>query len=408
MSSKSTVAEPTHGNWPGHDLRWLNPERGRLYSAASLILSIGFVVCLLRNLRGGYFATGLPFGTDFTCFWAASRLIRAGLAADVYVPALQKLAALMVVAPAHYAPFFYPPPFLLFCAPLATLPFFWALAAFMAATGAIFAVAVYRAAASPWVAIAALGCPAVLVNLIAGQNAMLTAAILGGGLTLMRRQPRLAGLILGLMVIKPHLALAVPIALVVSRRWTVLGFAALSASALIALSTGLFGWGVWHGFIANLATGRRVLEDGLVPFSKFLSAFALARMLGAGLAAAYAVQCLSAGAALGVMIRAQMRRASPGVECALIVLASLLITPYLLLSDIVILVFPLAWLLADWAREGFPPWSKVLLLLGYLLPVLNLAYSPAHVCLFGMLGLVGYVARTTLAGVRIGRPSPVA
>ena len=96
---------------------------------------------------------------------------------------------MVVIPPAHYEAFFYPPPYLLLCAPLAALPFFWSMGAFMGVTGIAFGAAVSRAAVSPWVVVAALVSPAVLTNLVVGQNAMLTAAMLGAGLTLMDRRP---------------------------------------------------------------------------------------------------------------------------------------------------------------------------------------------------------------------------
>jgi hypothetical protein len=381
---------PRRADRPG---AWFTPERAQLYSLALVIAFAGSIASIFVQLKGGYTKDGLPFGMDFASFWAASRLIWAGMATYAYVPDVHKLAEMAVMPPSQYEAFFYPPPYLLFCAPLAALPFFWSMAAFMGATASAYALAVSRAAASAWVAIAAVFSPAVLVNLITGQNGMLTAAFVGGGLTLMDRRPRLAGLVLGLMVIKPHLALAVPIALVLSRRWTVLGFAALSAFSLMALATGCFGWEVWRGFLANMSYGRRVLEDGLVPFSLFQSAFALARMLGGHGFAAYALQGISAGAALAVLIWAQRRRVSPALERSLIVLASLLVTPYVLHYDLVVLVFPSVWLLTEWVDRGFPRWGKLVLLALYLLPIAIFVFPGGHFGLLGMIALLAYLGR---------------
>ena len=379
---------------PGRDLTWLTPERARLYAGAALLAFAGTLAGLLAALRGGYDQSGLPFGMDFASFWAASRLIWAGMANGAYSPALHKLAEMVAVPATGYEAFFYPPPYLLICAPLAALPFFWSLAAFMGLTGAAYAAALRQAAGSAWMVVAALAYPAVLLNLIAGQNAMLTAAVIGGGLTLMDRRPKVAGLILGLMVIKPHLALAVPFALVLSGRWAVLGFAALSACAMTGLSTAVFGWEVWPGFLIATESGRHVLEHGLVSFNRFQSAFAFARMLGIGVDMAYGLQGMSAAGALAALVWTRLRGPTPAVERSLIVVASLLMTPFLLDYDFVVLAFPLVWLLTEWSSRGFPPWGKLVLLAEYLLPITVMLFAPAHLCWFGVLGLLAWLLRT--------------
>ena len=59
----------------------------------------------------------------------------------------------------------------------------------------------------------ALASPAVLINAVGGQNGTWTAALLGGGLSLLERRPYLAGGLFGMMIYKPHLALLLPVAL---------------------------------------------------------------------------------------------------------------------------------------------------------------------------------------------------
>jgi hypothetical protein len=382
------------------DLVWLTHQRARVYLGAVLIATIGIVIMLLSH--GGYDKEGFPFGRDLGCFWAAARLVWAGFPTAPYNVALERLAQATIYPPGGTEAFFYPPPFLLFCLPLALLPFFWALAAFMAATGAAFAFAVYLTGRSRWIVVAAFGCPAVLVNLVVGQNGMLTAAILGAGVMLMDRRPRLAGLILGAMVIKPQLALALPIVLLLSRRWAVLGFAVLSTCVLLGLSTVLFGWDVWVAFLDSTHDSRAWLEQGsALSINKFQSLFSLARVAGVPVLQAYGVQLLCAVAGVGAYWWAVRRGVSPAVERSLIVLVCLLATPFLWPYDLVALVFPLAWLLVEWSEVGFPPWGKLILLIAYLLPITPmLAIDPGHLSLFGMIGLLVYVLRVRPAGAR--------
>jgi hypothetical protein len=380
----------------GRDMAWLTAERGRLYAAAGAIVFVGVLAGMLL-VQGLHTPEGLPIGMDFASFWAASRLVWAGMPLSVYNPEAHRLAESVILPGGEYEAFFYPPPYLLLCAPLGVLPFFCSLGAFMAATALTFAGAAWLATRSGWAVVAAVASPAVLVNLLTGQNAMLTAAILGAGLTLMDRRPRLAGALLGLMVIKPHLALAVPVALVCSARWRVLGAAAASAAAMAVLSALVFGLDVWSAFLANAGAARDALEQGLVKFDLFQSAFAAVREAGGSIPLSYAAQAISAAVALGVMIRANRIGASPAVERSLIVLACLLTTPFELHYDLVILMLPLLWLLTGWTEtrfpsSGFPPWGKLVLLTGYLLPCAIYCWPSLHLGLFGMFALLAYLA----------------
>ena len=56
----------------------------------------------------------------------------------------------------------------------------------------------------------------------------------------------------------------------------------------------------------------------------------MAQMLGFHVRAAYALQGLAIGVALGALIWTRMKRVSPAVERSVVVLASLLVTPFIL------------------------------------------------------------------------------
>jgi hypothetical protein len=121
------------------DMSWLDAERSRFYG---VLLSIGWsalvgliVVCMRRGLD----SQGHLFGGDFASFWAGSRLVLTGRAADVYVPAVH-YAAQRLAGTVDFESFYYPPPYLLVCAPLALLSFFPSLIIFQALTGTAYCV----------------------------------------------------------------------------------------------------------------------------------------------------------------------------------------------------------------------------------------------------------------------------
>ena len=82
---------------------------------------------------------------------------------------------------------------------------------------------------------AVLASPAVFINAMFGQNGALTAALLIGGLLMPRRSGLiLAGILFGLLTIKPHLGILVPFCLIASRNWRACLSAPQSAAAVLA------------------------------------------------------------------------------------------------------------------------------------------------------------------------------
>jgi hypothetical protein len=378
--STSVTARTASAQNAFRDMTWLHQERARVYAVGMAIVWTVLLFKIIWSLQDGHDSAGDLFGGDYSSFWAASRLVLAGWPADAYVRTIHHLAELPVLTKG-YAAFYYPPPYLLLCTPLALLSFFPSLAVFLCATGAVFVGTIRRILKTSWTATATLAFPAVVLNIIPGQNAFLTAAILGSGLTILDRRPKLAGAILGLMVIKPHLALAVPIALIISRRWPVLICAAATALSLLALSYVMFGWEVWAAFLANAHNSGEAMEQGLVGFTKMQSAFALARWLGASIPIAYLIQGSLVVAAVCCLSRGRHLRVTPSTEKALIVLASLAMTPFLLQYDMVLMALPLAWMLREWSETGFPPWAKLVMIAAFCTPIAYVLFAPIS---FGM------------------------
>jgi hypothetical protein len=79
---------------------------------------------------------------------------------------------------------------------------------------------------------------AVFINAVGGQNNTWTAALFGGGLSLLERRPLLAGGLLGLLIYKPQFGLLIPVALLAGRHWR--------ASKGVAVSLGERDVAYWH------------------------------------------------------------------------------------------------------------------------------------------------------------------
>ena len=230
---------------------WLDAGRARAYARILLAVTLVGAAGWIALSPGGVDREGKPIGTDFVSFYAASRLALDGSPELAYDVGAHWAAQKALFGPKlGYTAFFYPPPALLICLPLALTTYFWSLAAWLAATGYAF-YRVLRGYLPSLDPVAFLAFPAVFVNAAHGQNGFLSAALIGGGLLAMDTSPALAGVLFGAMAFKPHLALAIPFALVFSRRWTTLIAAAATAAAFSAASLAAFGAPTWQGFFAD-------------------------------------------------------------------------------------------------------------------------------------------------------------
>lgn len=320
---------------------------------------------------------GRPLGTDFVGFWSAGLLALEGRAADAY-DYHQQFAMEQKALPwengetAPRLPFPYPPMFLMGAAVLARLPYGLALGVFMAATVPIYLASIRGIVPGRDATMAALAFPAVLSNLSHGQNGFLTAGLLGGALLLLERKPWVAGILFGLLAYKPQFALLVPLALAACGCRRAMASAAVTVAATAGGSWAAFGSGTWHAFLESLQTSRIYgLEQGATGWEKMQSIFSAVRLSGGSIPLAYGAQAIFSVAAAAAVAWVWRRRSGGALRGAALATAVLMVTPYVLDYDLIVLALPIAWLAATGLREGFLPWEKIVLLSAWLLPLVS-------------------------------------
>lgn len=354
------------------DADWLNSERATGYARILGAIAALALVGMFLTSTGGVDARGEPVGTDFSNFWSASKLALSGAPASVYDMAAQyAVQKQQFGAQTGFYPFFYPPIYLLFVYPLAILPYLTALAIWLLVTGYAYQAVVRRLGAGAIGLLPVLAFPAVFVTVGHGQNALLTTAILGAAALDLDRRPIRAGVLLGCLVFKPHLAVVAPLALLAAGRWRALAAAAATAAALGALSLAAFGIDAWKAFVASAPAAKAVLDDKMMSAEKLQSVFGAIRVLGGGADLAYAAQV---AAALGVLATLLWlaRRSLPGEALgALVATAAALTSPYFLDYDLALLAIPLAWAAAQGLKSGFLPWEKAVLAFAFILPAFS-------------------------------------
>jgi hypothetical protein len=350
-------------------LDWLNERRVRAYPRIVVALYVLLIAVWLAPSEGLVDRMNKPIGTDFVAFWTAGALASQGEAAAVYdVPALHAAERKTVGAEIDAFPFAYPPSLLLALPALAALPYLVALPLWLLLTYLPFVALVRRAAPHPATLWLTLALPAGYLNVLHGQAGFLVAALLGGALLLLDRRPVLAGVLLGVLTFKPQLGFLVPVALVAAGRWRCVAAAAATALVLMLASYAVFGPATWSAFLAGAQAARVHLETGELPWEKMHTVFAGARLIGIGVAGAYALQTAATLAVAALVWRAWRRPAEPALRNALLVAGAVLAAPYGFEYDLVLLALPIAWLAWHGVQHGFRPGEKVALLMAWLMP----------------------------------------
>jgi len=231
---------------------------------------------------------------DFNNLWSGSKMVLAGDAhllfdAEGYRARLREMAGADL--PDHE--WSYPPNILLIGAMLAQLPQLPAYLIWTFGTITAWFASVRLLKLPPLMTAAIVVSPAIIWNALYGQNGALTAALLLGGLALSDKRPWFAGVLFGLLTIKPHLGLLIPFILMAQGNWRAIIGAAVTVIAMVLLTGALFGFDLWLGFLTQtrpLMTSIMHAPWGEGYHANSATGFAFMRSLGAGIGAAYAAQ----------------------------------------------------------------------------------------------------------------------
>jgi hypothetical protein len=369
-------------------------------------LALGYLIVLGGSYLQGHFLTdprGRPIANDFVNVWAAGQLARDGAAPAAYDWTLHRAAEVRAVGYDFegYYGWHYPPPAFFFAAALATLPYLVAAGVWLLTTLAAYAAAIAGILGLRTGVLFALGFPAAIWNVTAGQNGFLTAALIGGTLGLLERHPALAGICLGLLTYKPQFGLLFPIVLIADRRWLTIAVATLTASVLAALSWLTFGSASWQAFVhwAPLSS-HALIDQGALDWYRLQSVFALVRAHGGSEPLAWTVQgVLSLLIAIG-LVWLWRSRAAFELKAAALAAGALLATPYLFMYDLVVLAVAVAFLLRlALAREFLTSIETAALAVAGAL-ILIYPYVKTQVGLAAVAIVMGLIVHRAAAGAR--------
>ena len=334
----------------------------RWHSTVATGFALLFVIIILWSFVGNYMT---PTGIDFISFWSAGKLTLMGHPAAAYDIHTHRLMEQSIIPKVGLIPFPYPPPFLAILAPFALTSFVIGFILWVTITVAFYAFAASRVAPLNY----AFGNAPTCIGSMIGQSNFLTCGIFMLGVSLIATSPFTAGAVLGLMLLKPQLALLLPVAMLAGREWRVIAGAIVSAAVVLTIGLILFGWSSYEAFWKILPHYVEFVRDARLPWYELASPFEVARSARIPQVPALVIHIAIAMTATALTARAWWLKLDERVP--ILAASTMLISPYFFTYDCLLIVIPIGWLV----EQGKRPFLVAFVLACSLIPVLT-SFSP--------------------------------
>jgi hypothetical protein len=344
-----------------------------MYTRFALGAGLLFAIFEIVYFRTGHFPyDGLNYivGWDFVNSWMGGRAALHGNLQDYFeVHRYNAQIHHLFAANVPFHNWSYPPHILLLLWPFGLFPYLVSFALWLAAGFGVYLWAASGNKLDRELLLFLALSPVAMVLVLTGQNGLFTGALLLGVLAQWDKRPVLAGIMLGVLSVKPQLVLLMPLVLVMTGRWRCLAAAAATVAAMAALTTVLYGPAIWQGYLTEAVPFQNVVMTkgtglmlGMMP-----TAFINARLMGAPDAVAWGLQAMTSAIALAAVIWTFHKRRDPMLSNAMLLAASLLVVPYSFNYD-------MAALIAVLAQMRFRPDNTrvdtAMILIVWMLPVL--------------------------------------
>lgn len=355
-------------------------------------------------------------GRDFVNYWTGGVAVWDGFVSDLFNPARYHRLQEALFGPAiavHY--WSYPPHTLLLTAPLGGMPYFWALALWSFVGLGLYLWASAAGEKDQRLIILALVlAPASFTNLLGGQNGFFTAALLIGGLRLLGPNPVAAGVLFGLLTVKPQLGILLPFALLAARQWTAIASATLTTAGLIGASGLFFGWESWQAYLEVIVPLQsNVMTRSSGGFLAMMpSPYMALRIVNADPLLRQAVQAIFSAAALAGVVWAFARSEDWGLRFGVLAVGTILASPYSFNYDMTAVTFAVILAGLRALKRGFRPGERFLLGTVWLLPLfvywLNSHYLPlSPILLLACFAyFIGCIRKSDVAGPGLPLETP--
>jgi hypothetical protein len=301
---------------------------------------------------------GFYLGSDFVNYWSGGRLALQGRLDVLYDLARYNLQLKEWFNPElRLMNFSYPPHALLLLAPVAAFPYLVALVLWSLAGAAGFVGVALGGKPERedgrllW---ALLLAPVLWVNIVFGQFGLLLAALFVGALRALPKRPVLAGILIGVLTVKPQLGLLLAPLLLLLGAWRALAAATLTALFMSALSVVAFGIDPWRVYFAETMPFQWHFIEVMDGFYRFQMStpYTLFWFLGLPVRAALVLQAI-VSVLIALSAFAVIRSEAPWpLKAAVVAFGSVLMVPYVLAYDLAIALAALVWCLRERALRS--------------------------------------------------------
>ena len=340
-------------------------EKRLLWILAAVLL----LQAVTNFIKYGYeVQDGASFGGDFAVFWNAARSLvdHTGTLYDSHD--LQN--AITLVHEGTHAgerveavPFMYPPPMALVVWPLGFFRHAMAVGLWSAlqiiAFFPLLWLHVQPRGRAFFILASCFMLPFLAANLFSGQSGTLVASLFMAGLYGWRKNRWWAGIWFGAMVIKPQLALLLPLAFLAGAEWKLMGITGLTALLLAGIATCLLGVHIWEDYVVLLGWFSRFAEEALAFFAILATGpFVSLHSIGLPMLPATIIQAVITFGVAGTIIWAFRDKDASRfyARAALLSCGAFLASPYSLVYDSPFLAIAvLALLMRIWEKG----WSGV-------------------------------------------------
>ena len=284
---------------------------------------------------------GFVLGRDFLNFWQYGLSAWNGEGAALYDPYAYNARLDEMFGGADYLDQLasYPPHLMLLAAPFGLLGYYTALALFTAGGVALYWIFIVRTFEGRAQRLALLSMPTVAVFLVCGQFSAFLAVAFVGVYRTMDSRPLIAGLIIALLTVKPHLGFLIPVFLILTGRWRIFVYAGFFSAAFFALSVLVHGWELWQIYLTDGVRyqSTTLVSSGTMVIGLMPTAFVDTIMLGGSPQVAWMVHGLFALLGLAFLIFMVRKTKDEFLRFAGLIAATLIVTPYLMAYDTLML-----------------------------------------------------------------------
>jgi Glycosyltransferase family 87 len=399
-------------------LRW--PRSARQAKGHALVLAVilwviaavvGFTGTSDRGIAG-------PLkGADFVQFYTLGHLAGAHRIAPMYDPALYHRAQVDLIPESRreiYPPV-YPPQTAVMFAPVSGLSYQRALLIWCLLTIGGYALIVWSAwkpvadllPDRTFVIAAAAAFPPFWSLILHGQVTLIVlAAFWAGWLALERQRPWLAGLAFGLLAIKPQLGIPLAVVVLVCGEWAMLAGAVSSVMAQAAAVWLMLGPDAFSAFADVIPTMMTYAD--LLEAKPFLSHSLRAVTRLAPNWIGVPIWAIVSAIVLWYTVRAWKSRAPLRVRLGVVVLASALVNPHMIVYDLTVLALPLVWFgayMQEPARRNAGPYWMLVYWLFVTTFMPTAAAIGVQISVFVMAALLMVVSRAVHAAAGALNPA---